>query len=577
MKQGLITLLFLACFQLNAGVLTSKHNLSTSGPGSIKASSEQQVCIFCHTPHSSAPESPLWNRATPGSTYTPYSSSSIVASPGQPTGASLLCLSCHDGTIAIGDILSQADPITMTGSSRIPQGKTRLGTDLSDDHPVSFVFNNNLATQNGELVSPSNLTGVVKLDKTGQMQCTSCHDPHDDKNGKFLVMQNTASALCKTCHQKQNWNSTAHSTSSSGWNGVNPDPWPTTEESTVASNACENCHTPHNAGGNERILKYSAEEDNCLVCHNGHVASKNIENEFNKFSRHPITDDTGIHQPKESVVVNSRHVECVDCHNPHAANSSNPLEGVKGITQQGNVTNQVNGAHELCYRCHGDSSNKPAQRTNRQFNENNVRAEFDTGQSSYHPIAGTGRNNFVPSLIGPLNTSSKISCLDCHNNNDTNGPNGPHGSVYEPLLERQYLTQDPTSESSSAYSLCYKCHDRSSILSNESFPRHSFHINGGGGMGGMGGMSNLNTPCNVCHDPHGSQQPKLINFDRDVVSPSSSGELRHFSNSSGAGSGGCYLTCHGRNHNPCNYDSASGTANCGMMGGGGGGGGGGGH
>ncbi|MDH5426342.1 MAG: hypothetical protein OEY29_15245, partial [Gammaproteobacteria bacterium] len=178
-----------------AGVLTTKHNLSSSGPGSIKASSEQQVCIFCHTPHSSVPASPLWNRSTPGSNYTPYSSSSIVASPGQPTGASLLCLSCHDGTIAIGEILSQPDPISMSGSSTVPQGASRLGTDLSDDHPISFVFNNNLANQRGELINPSNLTGLVKLDKSGQMQCTSCHDPHDDSNGKFLVMANVASAL----------------------------------------------------------------------------------------------------------------------------------------------------------------------------------------------------------------------------------------------------------------------------------------------------------------------------------------------------------------------------------------------
>ncbi|MCK5334874.1 MAG: cytochrome c3 family protein, partial [Gammaproteobacteria bacterium] len=242
MKLFLFTL-FLVSLQINAGVLTTKHNLSTSGPGSIKAGSEQQVCIFCHAPHSAAPMSPLWNRATPGSTYTPYSSSSIIASPGQPTGASLLCLSCHDGTIAIGEILSQADPISMTGSSMIPQGKTRLGTDLSDDHPVSFVFDNSIVSQNSELVSPSSLTGKVKLDKTGQMQCTSCHDPHDDSNGKFLVMQNTASALCKTCHQKQYWNSSSHSTSNSNWNGQTPNPWPTTSASTVASNACENCHT----------------------------------------------------------------------------------------------------------------------------------------------------------------------------------------------------------------------------------------------------------------------------------------------------------------------------------------------
>ena len=44
-----------------AGVGNTKHNLSTSGPGGIKAVSEDQVCIFCHTPHNAFPATPLWN------------------------------------------------------------------------------------------------------------------------------------------------------------------------------------------------------------------------------------------------------------------------------------------------------------------------------------------------------------------------------------------------------------------------------------------------------------------------------------------------------------------------------------
>ena len=90
-----------------AGVASTKHNLSVTGTGNIKATSEQEICIFCHTPHNSAPQAPLWNRASSGSVYTPYNSSTIFSSPGQPTGASMLCLSCHDGTIALGSVLSR--------------------------------------------------------------------------------------------------------------------------------------------------------------------------------------------------------------------------------------------------------------------------------------------------------------------------------------------------------------------------------------------------------------------------------------------------------------------------------------
>jgi len=38
-----------------AGIATTKHNLSATGTGNIKASGEQEICIFCHTPHNSAP------------------------------------------------------------------------------------------------------------------------------------------------------------------------------------------------------------------------------------------------------------------------------------------------------------------------------------------------------------------------------------------------------------------------------------------------------------------------------------------------------------------------------------------
>jgi hypothetical protein len=323
------------------------------------------------------------------------------------------------------------------------------------------------------------------------------------------------------------------------------------------------------------------EEDICLTCHNGHVASKNISAEFNKSSIHPVANRTGTHDPNESAVVSSRHVECVDCHNPHAAKASGtpagPLTSVRGVNRLGSEVFPAAYEYEVCFRCHGDSTGKPAAPTPRVFNNTNVRQEFNTTSTSYHPVVGTGKNSTVPSLVSGLSTNSIIKCTDCHNNNNGpgnngSGPKGPHGSSNHHLLERQYLTQDPTSESPTSYAMCYKCHNRSSILGNQSFPRHNFHITGAGamGMGGMGG-GNLSTPCNVCHDPHASSFAKLINFDTSVVSTNSAGRREFIS--TGTYAGQCYLSCHGMNHNPCTY--SNGAASCGMMGGGGGGGGGG--
>ena len=137
-----------------AQVANTKHNLSVSGPGGIKAASETQICIFCHTPHNSNPVAALWNRADIGSTYIPYTSSTTQSGAGQPNGSSLLCLSCHDGTIALGNVLSRPSPIAMAGGvSTMPvNAPGYIGTDLSDDHPISFQYSSGLATSRGELV-----------------------------------------------------------------------------------------------------------------------------------------------------------------------------------------------------------------------------------------------------------------------------------------------------------------------------------------------------------------------------------------------------------------------------------------
>ncbi len=547
-------------FVAQAGIATTKHNLSVSGPGTVRAAAETEVCVFCHAPHNAAPNTPLWNRRSPGGTYVPYSSSTALGNAGQPTGASLMCLSCHDGTIALGEVLSRQSTIGMAGGvSAMPAGPGRIGTDLSDDHPVSIAYTAALAAARGELADPASLTGRVRLDASGRLQCTSCHDPHDDTNGKFLVMPNQASALCQTCHLKNSWNQSAHRLSNSAWNGVTPNPWPHSNGTTVAANACENCHQPHSAGGKKWLLNSAIEENNCYSCHNGHVAAKNVQAEFTgKPSIHPIASTTGVHDAAEPALALARHVECVDCHNPHASNAtsgtlSGSLLGVPGIAISGAEARPAIAEFQICFRCHADSPGKPAPRTPRQIAQNNTRLEFDTGNPSYHPVAGPGRNSNVPSLLPPWTVSSVMKCGDCHNNNagpgaGGTGPAGPHGSTFTPLLERQYVTTDRTAESASNYALCYKCHNRSMFLQDGgAFREHKKHV------------VDERTPCNVCHDPHGvsatqgnpTNNSKLINFDTSVVTPSSSGRLQFIWQ--GQNRGQCYLRCHGSNHNPFSY------------------------
>lgn len=216
MKKILIlTTMFVALAAVSFGQITGSGHDFTDGAGlnadAWNTSTDNEMCGPCHVPHNGDAVSvgaPLWSHdiAATGS-FTIYAGTNMDATTGQPAGTSLLCLSCHDGTVDL-DAHDQkpgaATTLKMTGTALV-------GTDLSNDHPISFTYDDALATADGGLHAPtSTASGIAaNIDDdmlfgagNNQMECASCHDAHDDTNGSFLRLDNSNSALCLTCHDK---------------------------------------------------------------------------------------------------------------------------------------------------------------------------------------------------------------------------------------------------------------------------------------------------------------------------------------------------------------------------------------
>ncbi len=174
-------------------IVGSKHDLSSYGTAG------GQICIVCHTPHNAdvtTVDAPLWNHGLTAATYTLYDSPTFTGKPSQtqPGGVSKLCLSCHDGTVALDAYGGQTGTTMLSGTGN-------LTDNLKKSHPVSFTYNTALATADGELADPTTLpAGWVN---GGKFECSSCHDVHNKLDfGKMLLKSNASSGLCLTCHVK---------------------------------------------------------------------------------------------------------------------------------------------------------------------------------------------------------------------------------------------------------------------------------------------------------------------------------------------------------------------------------------
>jgi hypothetical protein len=218
-----------------AGILGSPHDFSGQS-WNFTPSDPNSVCSPCHQAHhADSRVIPLWGHTTSTGPWIMYNTNNVpssqmkaVPSP-TPTGPSLACLSCHDGTVAVNSYaggIQGGSPFFLTNSAN-------LGTDLTHTHPISFTYDANLVgtgpNQDQFLYNPDTTqvltpdTGVFVpgnnmtingflLGGNHRLECTSCHAVHNNVGTPYNIVNNpdlviingtkagVGSLLCRSCH-----------------------------------------------------------------------------------------------------------------------------------------------------------------------------------------------------------------------------------------------------------------------------------------------------------------------------------------------------------------------------------------
>ena len=156
---------------------------------------DEDSCGACHVPHLDLPageESPPAS-VDDGPFVIRRQRAAATAARHTPGPTSMICLSCHNGSVASSTIGAAH------AMFRDPNDRIGGGFDIRD-HPIGVVYPVRAEGYRPRAAVESD--GRVKL-SNGRVECISCHDHHEEEgNPHLLVMPNKRSALCLVCHEK---------------------------------------------------------------------------------------------------------------------------------------------------------------------------------------------------------------------------------------------------------------------------------------------------------------------------------------------------------------------------------------
>ena len=178
-----------------AVITGSAHDFSS------EAWSGGKICEVCHIPHNASPDpfTPLWGHDSTQVNYQDNLLSYFGTTWGSVNGPSLICLSCHDGTVALdsfgGNIGTEfIDP----EYDIVPDDST-----LAGNHPISVPYDETIPEFNSESAVIAAGIKLFNIETSADIECGSCHDVHNSSNLEDLLwVSNSGSALCLACHNK---------------------------------------------------------------------------------------------------------------------------------------------------------------------------------------------------------------------------------------------------------------------------------------------------------------------------------------------------------------------------------------